>query len=353
MTPSGILEQAGLSKHPRVVVGAKVSDSGVAISENPATGEPIAGVRLDDAASYEKTMAAAVETFKKWRLVPAPVRGQVVRAIGDGLRRNKEALGALVSLEVGKILADGLGEVQETIDIADYAVGLSRNLGGPVLSSERPEHSMYEQWHPLGVVGVITAFNFPNAVWGWNAMLAAVCGDVTVWKPSLFAPLTAIATNDICEKVAASMGHPGIFRLVIGMDDVVGERLVADRRVPLISATGSTRMGKRVGQIVAGRVGRALLELGGNNGLIVTEGADIHLALKSVVFGAVGTAGQRCTTTRRLILHESIAESFITKLVAAYKTVRMGDPLAEGTLVGPLINQRAVDGFLAAIAARN
>ena len=351
MTPSEIVEKCGLKDHPRVVLGAKVSDSRLVVSENPATGEPIAGVRLDDAASYEKTVAAAAESFKKWRLVPAPVRGQVVRAIGDELRRNKEGLGALVSLEVGKILAEGLGEVQETIDIADFAVGLSRNLGGPVLSSERPEHAMYEQWHPLGVVGVITAFNFPNAVWGWNAMLAAVCGDVTVWKPSLFAPLTAIATNEICEEVASSMGYPGIFRLVIGTDDAVGERLVSDKRIPLISATGSTRMGKRVGQIIAGRVGRALLELGGNNGLIVTPSANLDLALKSVVFGAVGTAGQRCTTTRRLIIHESIAEGFISKLVAAYKTVRIGNPLDEGILMGPLITGRAVEGFLAAVAA--
>lgn len=346
----GILERAGLTKHPRVVLGARGADANIAISENPATGEPIAGIRLDDAAAYERTISEALETFKKWRLVPAPVRGQVVRAIGDELRRNKEALGELVSLEVGKIRAEGLGEVQETIDIADYAVGLSRNLGGPVLSSERPEHAMYENWHPLGLVGVITAFNFPNAVWGWNAMLAAVCGDVTIWKPSLMAPLTAIATNDICEKVAASMGHPGIFRLLIGVDDVIGKKLVADRRVPLISATGSCRMGRAVGQVVAERLGRALLELGGNNGLIVSESADLDLALKSVVFGAVGTAGQRCTTTRRLIIHESIADAFVNKLVAAYKTVRIGDPLAEGTLVGPLINGRAVEGFLHAIA---
>ncbi len=346
----GILERAGLTKHPRVILSARAADANLAISENPATGEPIAGIRLDDAAAYEKTISEAAETFKKWRLVPAPVRGQVVRAIGDELRKNKEALGELVSLEVGKIRAEGLGEVQETIDIADYAVGLSRNLGGPVLSSERPDHAMYENWHPLGLVGVITAFNFPNAVWGWNAMLAAVCGDVTIWKPSLMAPLTAIATNDICEKVAASMGHPGIFRLLIGNDDVIGKKLVADRRIPLISATGSCRMGRAVGQVVAERLGRALLELGGNNGLIVSESADLDLALKSVVFGAVGTAGQRCTTTRRLIIHESIADAFITKLVAAYKTVRIGDPLAEGTLVGPLINARAVEGFLGAIA---
>ncbi len=351
MSPAEVIERAGLRNHPRVVLGAKTPDTTIAISENPATGEPIAGIRLDDAAAYERTVSAAVETFRAWRLVPAPVRGQIVRAIGDELRRHKDALGALVSLEVGKILAEGLGEVQETIDIADYAVGLSRNLGGPVLSSERPEHAMYENWHPLGPIGVITAFNFPNAVWGWNAMLAAVCGDVTIWKPSLFAPLTAIATNDICDKVAAAHGHPGIFRLVIGSDVEVGERLVADQRIPLISATGSTRMGKRVGQIVAGRVGRTLLELGGNNGLIVTPSADLDLALKSVVFGSVGTAGQRCTTTRRLIIHESIAEGFVSKLVAAYKTVRIGDPLAEGTLMGPLINAKAVETFLAAVAA--
>lgn len=353
MAAAELIERLELSRDPRVVTGLRAGEppAGVVISQNPATGEPIAGVKLDDAGSYERTVAQAAEAFRKWRLVPAPVRGQVVRAIGDEFRRQKDALGALVSTEVGKILPEGLGEVQETIDIADFAVGLSRQLHGLTMPSERPEHRLQEQWLPLGPVGVITAFNFPNAVWGWNAMLAAVCGDVTIWKPSLLAPLTAIATNAIAERVATAMGHPGIFRLIIGADDVVGHRLVADRRIPLISATGSCRMGREVGKVVAGRLGRALLELGGNNGVIVTESADLDLALKYTVFGAVGTAGQRCTTTRRLILHESIADRFVERLAAAYRTIRIGDPLAEGTLVGPLISARAVEAFLAAVAA--
>lgn len=328
---------------------------GMIISENPATGKAIAGVRLDTADSYDKTIGESVKSFQQWREVPAPVRGNVVRAVGDEFRRLKDPLGALVSLEMGKIKAEGLGEVQETIDIADYAVGLSRQLPGQVFPSERAGHRLMEQWLPLGPIGVISAFNFPNAVWAWNAMLAAVCGDVTIWKPSLLTPLTAIASNAIADRVATSMGHPGVFRLVIGTDDVVGERMVADRRLPLISATGSCRMGKRVGQVVAARLGRCLLELGGNNALIVHSDADLKLAIPAIVFGAVGTAGQRCTTTRRLIVHESIAESVCDRLVSAYKQIieggRIGDPLREGTLVGPLINARAVEAFELAIAS--
>lgn len=344
-----VLRSLGLDSHPRVIPGVGPSD-GVIVSNNPATGQPIAGVTLDDASSYERTVAQSAEAFIRWRSVPAPARGQVVRAIGDEIRKHKDALGALVSLEVGKIRSEGLGEVQETIDIADFAVGLSRQLHGLTMPSERPQHRLMEQWLPLGPIGVITAFNFPNAVWGWNAMLAAVCGDTTVWKPSLLAPLTAIATNAIADHVAKSMGHPGVFTLVIGTDDVVGERMAADPRFPLISATGSCRMGRRVGQVVASRFGRCLLELGGNNALIVTPSADLDLAAKAVVFGAVGTAGQRCTTTRRLIIHRSIADRFTQTLINAYKTVRIGDPLAEGTLVGPLINARAVEQFEHAIA---
>ncbi|MFN0131925.1 MAG: aldehyde dehydrogenase family protein, partial [Phycisphaerales bacterium] len=311
---TNVLAALGIASDPRL---AAPGTPGTSTVTNPATGEPIAAIRLDDAAAYEKQAAGAEQSFLKWREVPAPVRGQVVRAIGDELRTHKAALGELVSLEVGKIRAEGLGEVQETIDIADFAVGLSRQLYGLTMPSERPRHRMYEQWLPLGPVGVITAFNFPNAVWGWNAMIAAVCGDTVLWKPSLFAPLTAIATNAIADRVATRMGHPGVFRLVIGTDADVGERLVADRRLPLISATGSCRMGRRVGQVVADRFGRSLLELGGNNGLIVTPSADLDLALKAVVFGSVGTAGQRCTTTRRLIIHESIADRFCERLVAA------------------------------------
>ena len=322
------------------------------VSENPATGTAIAGVLLDTAETCERTTAASVETFRQWREVPAPQRGQVVRAIGEEFRRFKEPLGELVSLEMGKIRAEGLGEVQETIDIADFAVGLSRQLPGQLFPSERPGHRMFEQWLPLGPVGVISAFNFPNAVWAWNAMLAAVCGDTVIWKPSLLTPLISIATNAIADRVATAMGHPGVFRLVIGADDVVGEKIIADRRIPLISATGSCRMGRHVGKVVAERMGRSLLELGGNNAVIVHEDADLDLAARAVVFGAVGTAGQRCTTTRRLYVHENVAEKFTDRLVSAYRQVitRIGDPLKEETLIGPLINERAVEGFQRAVA---
>lgn len=318
---------------------------------NPANGQTLAGVRLDDAASCERAIVSAREAFLRWRAVPAPARGQVVRAIGEEFRRHKAALGTLISLEVGKIEPEGLGEVQEVVDIADFAVGLSRQLHGLTMPSERAEHRIMEQWLPLGPVGVITAFNFPCAVWGWNAMLAAVCGDCILWKPSLLAPLTAIASNDIAQRVATAMGHPGVFTLIMGHDDQVGERLIADRRLPLISATGSCRMGRRVGEVVAKRLGRTLLELGGNNAAIIEPDADLDLALKSIVFGAVGTAGQRCTTTRRLIVHRSIADDVIARLARAYASIKVGDPLTPGVLVGPLINERAVEGFTTAIAA--
>lgn len=343
-----LLERLGVATDPRL---AQPGAAGSITVTNPATGEPLAAVRLDDEAAYERVVSRADEAFHAWRKVPAPQRGDIVRQIGDAFRTHKADLGALVSLEVGKILQEGLGEVQETIDIADFAVGLSRQCYGLTMPSERPNHRLMEQWHPLGPIGVISAFNFPNAVWAWNAMLAAVCGDSVVWKPSLMAPLTAIATNAIAERVARAHGHPHLFGLTIGTDAVVGERLVADPRLPLISATGSCRMGKIVGSVVAQRFGRCLLELGGNNAAIVDPTADLGLAIPAIVFAAVGTAGQRCTTTRRLIVHESIADDVCKRLVAAYKTIRIGDPLKEGTLVGPLINQRAVDGFLAAIDA--
>lgn len=347
--PDSLLSRLGLDNHPRVRLSAT---EGAVASDNPATGRAIAWVTLDDAVSYERTMSVATAAFKKWRGVPAPVRGQLVRAIGEEFRTHKADLGELVSLEVGKIRAEGQGEIQEIVDIAEFAVGLSRQLPGGVFPSERAGHRLMEQWLPLGPIGVISAFNFPAAVWAWNAMLAAVCGDTTVWKPSLLAPLTALACNQIAERVAERMGHPGVFTLVMGDDQVIGERLVADKRLPLISATGSCRMGKRVGQVVAARLGRALLELGGNNAVIVHEDADQELALRSTVFGAVGTAGQRCTTTRRLFVHERIAEKFIERLTAAYTSVqgRIGDPLTQGTLVGPLINARAVQDFEHAVA---
>ncbi len=347
------MQTLGLCDDARFVadVTAETStDSGVVVSINPATGLPIAGVTLDDEASYEKTLARSREAFLRWRKVPAPQRGLVVRAMGEELRRFKNPLGTLVSLEVGKILSEGLGEVQETIDIADFAVGLSRQQYGLTMPSERPEHAMKEQWLPLGPIGIITAFNFPNAVWGWNAMLAAVCGDTSVWKPSLLAPLTALASNRIADRVATEMGHPDVFSLVIGTDALIGERMIADRRLPLISATGSCRMGRYVGSVVAGRLGRCLLELGGNNAVIIEPDADLDLAAKSTVFGSVGTCGQRCTTTRRLIVHESIADEFVAKLVGPYQSVKIGDPVQAGVLVGPLINSAAVDGFVSAVA---
>ncbi len=346
-----VLDRLGVTRSPRFVaptlpLSAPAGDD-VIMSENPATGEPLGGLRLNTAQDYEQTLSTAVAAFKRFRAVPAPVRGQLVRAIGDEFRTHKADLGELVSLEVGKIRAEGLGEIQEIVDIADFAVGLSRQLPGQVIPSERAGHRLVEQWLPLGPVGCITAFNFPAAVWGWNAMLATVCGDVTIWKPSLLAPLTALACHELAERVAARMGHEGVFTLLVGRDNVIGERLVADKRVPLISATGSCRMGKVVGRVVAERLGRSLLELGGNNACIVTETANLDLALPSTVFGSVGTAGQRCTTTRRLIVHQSIASRFIPRIQAAYQQImnRIGDPLKEGTLVGPLINAQAVQGF--------
>jgi len=341
-----------LEQDPRYIAGVtgrEGLEGGIVVSFNPATGEPIAGVRLDTAESYEQTIVEAQEAFKRWRAVPAPVRGEVVRNIGNEMRRLLEPLGEIESMEVGKIRAEGIGEVQESIDIADYAVGLSRMVGGRTVPSERPQHRMMEQWLPLGLVGVITAFNFPNAVWGWNAMLAAICGDVTIWKPSLLAPLTALATNAIADRVATDMGHPGIFKLVIGTDDEIGERMIADKRIPLISATGSCNMGRHVSQVVAGRLGKCLLELGGNNAVIVDKDADLDLAAKSTVFGSVGTAGQRCTSSRRLIAHKDIADKLLGQMVRAYQTIKIGDPLAEGTLVGPVIGQRTVDAFVSAV----
>jgi aldehyde dehydrogenase (NAD+) len=353
---STALDRLGLSSNPRVRVGgAPAGEPGWVVSENPSTGKPIAAVRADTLEALEREVAEAVEAFRRWRAVPAPQRGQVVRAIAEEFRRHRDDLGELVSLEVGKIRAEGVGEIQEIIDIADLAVGLSRQLPGQVIPSERAGVRLMEQWLPLGPVGVITAFNFPAAVWGWNAMLAAVCGDSVIWKPSGLAPLTALACQEIAERVSAAMGHAGVFRLVIGSvgEESIGEALCADRRVPLISATGSCRMGRRVGQVVAGRLGRTLLELGGNNAAIVHADADLDLALKAILFSAVGTCGQRCTSTRRLIVHESIAERFIERLTGAYKQVieRIGDPLAEGTLVGPLIHAGAVEQYEKAIAA--
>ena len=345
------MDLSGDSEVARYLPASPVAGRATADVLSPIDNAKLATITLDTAETYEQTVAASVKAFETWRLVPAPERGQVVRAIGDEFRTHKQALGRLVALEVGKILQEGWGEVQETIDIADFAVGLSRQLYGLTMPSERRDHRLMEQWHPLGPIGVISAFNFPNAVWAWNSMLAAVCGDTTVWKPSLFAPLTAIASNALAQRVATRMGHKDIFTLVIGTDDVVGERMVADKRMPLISATGSCRMGKRVGSIVAQRMGRCLLELGGNNACIIDQDADLALAIPAVVFGAAGTAGQRCTTTRRLIVHESIVDDVCGRLVRAYKQLKIGNPTIEGNLIGPLINQRSVEGFKHAVAA--
>jgi aldehyde dehydrogenase (NAD+) len=318
-------------------------------SYSPVDGGLIGKVRQATTEDYEKVIARAEEAFKIWREVPAPKRGEIVRQMGDALRANKDSLGRLVSYEMGKSLQEGWGEVQEMIDICDFAVGLSRQLYGLSMHSERLQHRMYEQWHPLGIVGIISAFNFPVAVWSWNSMLAWVCGDVCVWKPSEKTPLSAIACQHIIQEVLRKNNVPeGVSGLIIG-DRKVGERLAADTRVPLVSATGSTRMGKAVGQAVASRLGRSLLELGGNNAIIVTENADLQIVIPAVVFGAVGTAGQRCTTTRRLILHESIYEDVKNRLVNIYAQLRIGNPLDTNNHVGPLIDTYAVKSYQSAI----
>jgi aldehyde dehydrogenase (NAD+) len=317
----------------------------IVASTNPTTGEVLAHVQLATAEDYETIIRRQAQVFEAWRMLPAPKRGAIIRDVGEALRAHKDDLGALVTLEVGKLKSEGLGEVQESIDIAEFSLGLSRQLYGLTMHSERPKHRMYEQWHPLGIVGVITAFNFPQAVWAWNAMIAAVCGDVILWKPSIKAPLTAIATHRICDEVFARHGWSGVLALVIGEDAEVGEAMINDRRVPLISATGSCRMGRHVGGVVAKRLGRSLLELGGNNAVIVHKDADLDLALRAVAFAAMGTAGQRCTSTRRLFLHEDIADGFLARLKRVYESVTIGDPLADGTLVGPLIDEDAVRGF--------
>jgi aldehyde dehydrogenase (NAD+) len=324
-------------------------DDGLLDSVNPADGTVIARVATADEAVYETVLAAATAAAAAWREVPAPRRGEVVRQLGDALRANKDALGSLVSLEMGKIKAEGDGEVQEMIDIADFAVGQSRMLYGRTMHSERPSHRMYEQWHPLGVVGVITAFNFPVAVWAWNALIAAVCGNAVVWKPSEKTPLTAIAVQKLCNDVLAANDLPGIFTLWLPREREMARRLVDDPRVALVSFTGSSSVGREVAQRVAARYGRSLLECSGNNAVIVDETADLGLATRALLFGAVGTAGQRCTTTRRAIVHESVFDDLAARLQAAYAQVTVGDPLDPATLMGPLIDADAVAGFAAAV----
>ncbi|MFM1851363.1 MAG: Succinate-semialdehyde dehydrogenase GabD [Verrucomicrobiota bacterium] len=319
---------------------------------SPIDGSLLGRVASASPADYERMVRAAQKAFEVWRAVPAPKRGEVVRQLGNALRDLKQPLGQLVSLEAGKILAEGEGEVQEMIDICDFATGLSRQLHGLTIATERPGHRMMETWQPLGVVGIISAFNFPVAVWSWNSALAAVCGDATLWKPSEKTPLTAIACVRLAERVCRACGvDPAIFSLVVGDGPAIGERMSADQRLPLISATGSTRMGRRVGEVVAARLGRSLLELGGNNAVIVAPSADLKLAVRGILFGAVGTAGQRCTTTRRLIVHESVKDRLVRALRAGYRQVRIGNPLQPATLMGPLIDRAAVDRMLAAVAA--
>ena len=319
------------------------------VSYSPATGQPIASVIQATGNTYEKVVSKAIESFKTWRTVPAPKRGLVVRDLAVALRELQAPLGELVSLEMGKIKAEGTGEVQEMIDICDFAVGLSRQLYGFTMPSERPGHRMYEQWHPLGAIGIVTAFNFPVAVWSWNSALAAVCGDTMIWKPSSSTPLTAIAIQHITNKIMADHNLDGIFNTVIGSGSDVGERLLNDYRLPLVSFTGSVRVGKHVAEIVAKRLGRTILELGGNNAIIVTEDANLDLAVRAIVFGAVGTAGQRCTTTRRIIMHKSIAGELTERLVNAYRQVSIGNPLNDDILMGPLINEKAVDDMMKAL----
>lgn len=320
-------------------------------SHTPVDGSAIAEVSLTSPEEYDAVVQRAQEAFLQWRLMPAPKRGEIVRQYGEVLRQHKDALGKLVSYEMGKSLQEGWGEVQEMIDICDFAVGLSRQLYGLSMHSERPLHRMYEQWHPLGIVGVISAFNFPVAVWSWNAMIALVCGDVVIWKPSEKAPLCGVACQYLFNKVLEENNLPdGISSIIVG-DYKVGELMTHDKRLPLISATGSIRMGKIVGTAVAERLGRSLLELGGNNAIIVTPDADLKLVLTGTVFGAVGTAGQRCTSTRRLIVHHSLMETVKSQLAKAYGQLRIGNPLDQNNHVGPLIDELAVQNYLHALEA--
>ena len=315
----------------------------------PIDGTVIAKVAQATEDDFEHVVDRAEKNFKKWRLIPAPKRGEIVRQLANEFRKYKDQLGRLITLEMGKIVAEGKGEVQEVIDIADFAVGLSRQLYGLTMKSERPFHRMYEQWHPLGVIGIISAFNFPMAVWSWNAMIAAVCGDSMIWKPSSKTPLCAIAIQHLVNKIMKANNLTGIFTLVVGRGATVGEKMINNPRIPLVSATGSTRMGKRIAEATAKRLGRSILELGGNNAIIVAEDANLDLVVPAVLFGAVGTAGQRCTTTRRLIVHESIVDDLTDKLVKTYNQIRIGDPLDENIIMGPLVDLDAENTMMQAL----
>ena len=349
-----ILDALGLkSENPGACFGpgqwSTTTDAGRIDSINPATGEVIASVHAASRADYEKVMQQAVEAAREWRKIPAPGRGEAVRLVTQALRDHKDPLGSLVTMEMGKIKSEGDGEVQEMIDIGDFAVGQSRMLYGKTMHSERPGHRMYDQWHPLGVVGVVTAFNFPVAVWAWNALLAAICGNATVWKPSPKGVLCCAAVQNVVNKALEGTDFPPIFTSFMESGHELAQRFVDDERVALMSFTGSCQIGRQVGARVAQRMGKSLLELGGNNAIIVDRSADLKLAIPAIVFGAVGTAGQRCTSTRRLFVHEDIADDVIEKLVAAYQQVRIGDPLDTGTLMGPLTDQASVQRYLAAL----
>jgi aldehyde dehydrogenase (NAD+) len=353
MNASEILGSLGIGRSTSgVFAGAWLKGEGGELPViNPATGEELAVVRQASGAEYDQVVENSLDTFERWRMLPPPRRGDFVRRIGDALRTKKRELGALVSLEMGKIRAEGEGEVQEMIDICDFAVGLSRQLYGLTMTSERPLHRMYEQWHPLGPVGVITAFNFPVAVWSWNSAIAAVCGDPVVWKPSSETPLSAVAVTRIAAEVMEGSGYEGLFNLTVGRGSEVGDRMIHDHRLPLISATGSTGVGKKVAEAVASRFGRSILELGGNNAIIVMDDANLDLAVRAVLFAAVGTAGQRCTSLRRLIVHEMVADNLVGRLIDAYGQVQIGDPLQEGTLMGPLVTPNAVKDMMNALSA--
>jgi len=354
-----ILDSLGLrDNNPGACFGpgqwATTTDAGSIDSTNPATGDVIASVHAASEDDYQRLLEQAVETARVWRQVPAPERGEAVRLVTDALRRYKDPLGSLVAMEMGKIKPEGDGEVQEMIDIGDFALGQSRMMYGKTMHSERPGHRMYEQWHPLGVVGVVTAFNFPVAVWAWNAMLAAICGNATIWKPSPKGVLCCAAVQNIANEALADTDFPPIFTSFMENGHALAEKFIDDERVNLLSFTGSSKVGRMVGERVAARMGKSLLELGGNNAIIVDETADLKLAIPAIVFGAVGTAGQRCTSTRRLFLHESIADEVIGTLVDAYKQVRIGDPLDAETLMGPLTDEASVQRYLQALErARN
>ena len=350
-----ILDSLGLEEvNPGSWSGSTSLQSGnasVIESINPANGERIAGVSSSTADEYEQIVKAAREAFVEWRKVPAPVRGDAIRRVGNALRDNKDALGSLVSLEMGKIKAEGDGEVQEMIDIADFAVGQSRMLYGNTMHSERPLHRMYEQWHPLGVVGTISAFNFPVAVWSWNSFIAAICGNINIWKPSPKTPLCGIAVQKICNEALADADLPTVFHLFNDGDNRLAQQFVDDPRIDLVSFTGSCGVGKQVGHQVAARMGKCLLELGGNNAIIIDESANMDIAVPGIVFGSVGTAGQRCTTTRRVLVHQSRMDELRERLVAAYGQVRIGDPLDPDTLMGPLIDESAIARVESAVEA--